>query len=127
MRRTARIPKDLPAPKRQPDPRRHAQHLAFVRSLSCCYCGKPPQSEAHHENFGLGDNAMGRKADDKTCVPLCRRHHAERHNRGPLTFWGDTDIPLRLYEALWKVSGDIDKGQRAVARTVQAVQMRRAG
>lgn len=127
MTRPARIPRTVPMKAKQPDPRRHAEHLDYVRSLPCCACGEPPQSEAHHENFGLADNAMGRKADDKTCVPLCRLCHRRRHDKGPITFWGDTDIPLRLYETLWKHSGDADRGQRAVYRTVQAVMMRRTG
>lgn len=41
--------------------------------------------EAHHAGLRHG---MSTKADDRTCVPLCRRHHVEWHGAtGPFKPW----------------------------------------
>jgi hypothetical protein len=50
--------------------------MAFIRSQQCCVCEKLRlvnfgRIEAHH----AGQRAFGRKADDRTCIPLCWRHH----------------------------------------------------
>lgn len=51
-------------------------YMAFVTCQTCCVCEaqhKPQfrKSYAHH----AGQRAFGRKADDRTCIPLCWRHH----------------------------------------------------
>lgn len=38
--------------------------------------------EADHQ----GERGIGQKADDSTCVPMCRLHHHERHNPAAGTF-----------------------------------------
>ena len=45
---------------------RDLEYLQFVRSLPCCKCGRFPV-EAHH----AGDRAYGRKAEDRSAIPLC--------------------------------------------------------
>lgn len=56
-----------------------ASLLASVRQLSCLACGKTP-CDAHH--------VTSRKAggDDtfQNVMPLCRRHHQEWHQVGPV-------------------------------------------
>ena len=69
-----------PIPKRRAKPRRSArrldpQYLADVRRLPCCVgmdCWG--QVEADH----AGQRPVGRKADDDTAIPMCRRHHQDR-------------------------------------------------
>jgi hypothetical protein len=67
--------------------------MAWVRSQQCIVCEKQ-----HTINFGsiyahhAGQRAFGRKADDRTCIPLCWRHHdrgspASIHSLGK-RFWG---------------------------------------
>lgn len=127
MTRAARIPRTVPMKAKQPDPRRNRGHLDFIRSLPCCVCGKGPRSEAAHIRAGT-DGGMGVKPSDRWTVPLCPRHHREQHNVGEVTFWADRGVdPYGLAGELWTHSGDRERGERAVSRTVQAVMMRRTG
>jgi len=47
----------------------------------------------------LGDRAMGRKADDSTCGPICRTHHDQRTNGWGL-FFGWVRDRKRLFREL---------------------------
>jgi hypothetical protein len=47
------------------------RYLDWVRSLGCLICDRP--SEAHH----AGEHGFGRKAPDRTAIPLCWEHHRE--------------------------------------------------
>lgn len=80
------------APKRA-TPRRSSRvedrgYMGAVHGLPCCArelspCGGP--LEADHAGKKSG---MGRKADDTTCIPLCREHHGQRHTfNGPFRAW----------------------------------------
>jgi hypothetical protein len=60
---------------------RNPEYLAFIRSKPCCACGRP--AEAHH---ALGRRGVGVKPSDFGCVPLCREHHRECHEKGTKTF-----------------------------------------
>ena len=99
---------------------RDKDHLSFIRSLPCCVCGRAPCDAAHVRNGT--DGAMGRKPSDKWTVPLCRAsaafqsHHVLQHLEGEETFWCRYGDPLPLAEHLWRVSGDIEAGVRAVER-----------
>jgi hypothetical protein len=126
MRRPARIPRIVPVAMKQPDPKRSATHLAFIRTLPCCVCSKGGPSEAAHVRSGT-DGGIGMKPSDKWTVPLCHEHHRRQHDIGELAFWSEQCVdPLGLATELWTNSGNDDRGHRAVARTVQAVQMGRA-
>jgi hypothetical protein len=51
-------------------------YMAWIRGLQCCVCEKLRLINfgtiyAHH----AGQRAFGRKADDRTSIPLCWRHH----------------------------------------------------
>ena len=68
-------------------------YMSWIRELQCCACEKLRllnfnRVYAHH----AGQRGTGQKADDRTCIPLCWRHH----DRGSSTsihtlgkrFWG---------------------------------------
>lgn len=64
-------------------PSRDAKYLAFVRACSCCACGAPGPSDAHHWALrGRSGGGMAMKADDLRTVPLCRRCHDHYHSTG---------------------------------------------
>src|SRR5690606_35074481 len=58
--------------------------MGWVRRQPCIVRELPPdlnritrcggRVEADH----LGERALGRKADDRTCAPMCSQHHRER-------------------------------------------------
>lgn len=60
-----------PRPTRYNTRTRNTAYMDWVREQSCCRCGAPPPSEAHH----AGERAYGRKAPDETCLPLDERCH----------------------------------------------------
>lgn len=103
------------------------KHLQFIDSLGCCICGKP--STHHHllrvdykdipidcEAFLIPkrrERGMGKKNDDRFCIPLCHYHHMGLHNNGNerdylARFGVNNPTELALY--LWKHSGDYNKG-----------------
>lgn len=58
-------------------------HLAKVRKLPCCSCGRPGPSHAHHQHGEPGTlKGMGLKAPDETAVPLCAGCHNSWHAVG---------------------------------------------
>ena len=67
--------------------------MSWVKSQPCIVCEKQlilnfGSIYAHH----AGQRAFGRKADDRTCIPLCWRHHDRAssqsiHSLGK-SFWG---------------------------------------
>jgi hypothetical protein len=68
-------------------------YMAWITCQTCAVCEsqhKPQfsKSYAHH----AGQRAFGRKADDRTCIPLCWKHHdrgssVSIHSLGK-RFWG---------------------------------------
>jgi hypothetical protein len=65
-------------------------HLAATQATRCCGV-----VEADH----AGQRALGRKADDDTCIPLCEQHHRERTDHSG-TFKHLTRDELRNWRAL---------------------------
>lgn len=63
---------------------RDLAYMAWIRRLPCVVRALPPDPhrltpcggavEADH----LGERALSRKADDRTCAPMCSQHHRER-------------------------------------------------
>ncbi len=49
---------------------RNPAYLHYVKSLPCCYCGRPGDDPHHIETGGVGH-----KCSDYATVPLCREHH----------------------------------------------------
>jgi hypothetical protein len=96
-------------------------HLAFIRSLRCCICGKPNPDPAHIRSanaiYGKRETGGQEKASDKWTVPLCREHHDEQHDAGnELKWWASKRIdPFGLALALYGASGD-DEVAEAILR-----------
>lgn len=72
-------------------PSRSRAHLAFIRTLPCCVCGRTRGVEAAHTPRVLGvmgggstyvSRGMGQKRSDLETIPLCRLHHEEQHRSG---------------------------------------------
>ena len=67
--------------------RRFDSHRQWIRGHVCAvqndHCGGNIEC-AHVEGSGTG--GMGMKADDWATIPMCHNHHAERHQRGHITF-----------------------------------------
>ncbi|MDQ3276641.1 MAG: hypothetical protein M3Q39_16825 [Actinomycetota bacterium] len=60
---------------------RDVPHMMLVKSLPCLLHGElgagrcSGEVQADHAGLGRG---LGQKADDRTCIPLCRTHHQHR-------------------------------------------------
>lgn len=78
-------------------PSRSRAHLAFVRTLPCCVCGRTRGVEAAHAS---GSRGMGQKCSDLDTMPLCRLHHEEQHRIGWPRFIQvyELDVPAILAE-----------------------------
>lgn len=93
---------------------RDVAFMLWVKTQRCLLAGQPGHVcegvvEADHAG-DIGVRALGRKADDRTCLPLCQLAHAERQRwRGFFEGW---DVPrmrswteaasamlVRLYES----------------------------
>jgi len=109
--------------KPKPEFRRHGQHLAFVKLLSCVACGKAAPSEAAHVRLGT-DGGVGIKPSDRYSVSLCTSCHELQHGFGELKFWSVLRIdPLSVALRLWTVSGDLEAGERTVFRARQHINL----
>jgi hypothetical protein len=74
---------------------RDLPYMAWIRRQPCVVRTLPPDPnrltpcsgriEADH----LGGRALGRKADDRTCISLCSQHHRERSDHAGA--WRDLD------------------------------------
>lgn len=112
----------LPSP---PDNRLLTRHQAFIRALHCVVCGKPAPSECAQVRMQAG---YGLPPTEHYLVPLCGPAtvwqdccHSRKHYLGAARFWSELGIdPLELACALWRVSGDVTAGLRAVMLARQA-------
>jgi hypothetical protein len=121
--RAPRIPRRVARSKPKPEFRRRAQHLAFVRQISCVACGKAAPSEAAHVRLGT-DAGVGIKPSDRYSVSLCTSCHELQHRFGELRFWSVLRIdPLSVALRLWTVSGDLKAGERTVFRARQHINL----
>lgn len=91
---------------------RDEQHLAFIRRLNCCICGKENPQAAHIRSasaaYGKRETGGQEKASDKWTTPLCAAHHDEQHAAGnELVWWASKGVdPFGLALALYAASGD---------------------
>jgi len=117
----------LPSP---PDNRLLTRHQAFIHSLPCVVCGKPAPSECAQVGMLAG---LGLRGTDYYLVPLCGPDtvwqdccHSRKHYRGPARFWSELGIdPRDLASQLWRVSGDVTAGWRAVMLARQTASRQR--
>jgi hypothetical protein len=78
---------------------------AWIRSQPCPVCGAHSGVEAAH----TGPHALGQKASDYSCIPLCHQHHRTGnealHKIGRRAFQDrfslDIDELIKLFNALW--------------------------
>lgn len=77
MRRT-------PLKRRRSTPRRSGrvrdvEYMLLVKQLPCVFhASHPAACEGPVEADHAGRRPLGRKANDDTCIPLCRSHHRDR-------------------------------------------------
>jgi hypothetical protein len=66
--------------------------MTWIRSLPCAARGLglcQGTVEADH----AGRRGLGQKADDRTCIPLCQWHHAQRGSfHGPFRQWDQAEM-----------------------------------
>ena len=72
-----------------------SDYLKYIKSKNCLVCGSSPVDPDHLEHLQMGgSNPQGIK--DFSCIPLCRKHHRERHDIGNFQFEN------KHYINLWK-------------------------
>lgn len=88
-----RISKNLPQPLPKVRPGMSGSHLAMVRNLPCCVCGRGgpgvwvvPVIEAHHL-LRTGEHGIGRRSSDRWAIPLCPYCHSNLHANGDEQGW----------------------------------------
>ena len=103
-------------------PERSSAYLAWIRTLRCAVCLRPPSEylriEAAHTN-GLGPRGLGQRSSDFSAIPLCYWHHQGNrdsyHRLGERLFTQTHQVCLRelvlalnqLYE---EMTGDRRRG-----------------
>ena len=86
--------------RRGPD--RSSAYLAWIRTLRCAVCLKPPSEyfriEAAHTSV-LGPRGLGQRSSDFSAVPLCYDHHQGNcdsyHRLGERSFAEAHQVGLR--------------------------------
>ena len=76
-------------------PQRDPRYLKWIRTLPCLVCGSVWRIEAAH----TGPHGMAQKSPDRSCIPLCARHHRSGkdsyHRLGPKAFEEKHGLNLR--------------------------------
>jgi hypothetical protein len=67
------------------------RRVEFVKAMGCCVCGKTPCENAHIKSGG-----MGRKADYRDIIPLCKACHQKQHQHG----WKALSLDQQLLQGL---------------------------
>ncbi|HEY2013861.1 MAG TPA: hypothetical protein VGH38_10195 [Bryobacteraceae bacterium] len=84
---------------RKSPPEQDAAFLRFVRSHPCSVCGTWRGVEACH----TGPRGLSTRSDDRSAIPLCRRHHRTNsdslHALGPLKFEERHRVSIRAIQA----------------------------
>ena len=86
-------------------PERDPKRRAFIRTFPCVVCGRRRGVEAAH----FGPHALGQKASDAQCLPLCFRCHRTAresyHALGPVRFACAHHLniagSLEVFKQLW--------------------------
>lgn len=66
---------------------RDVPYMLWVKTLLCCARGLS-RCEGAIEADHAGRRSIGRKAPDRTCIPLCQLHHTQRSSfSGPFRKW----------------------------------------
>lgn len=67
------------------------RRVDFVKGLACVVCASKPSENAHIKSGG-----MGRKADYRHIIPLCKVCHQKQHQHG----WKALGLDAHLLEGL---------------------------
>lgn len=82
---------------------RDTDYMAWVRRQPCSAKGMGTCSgrvEADH----TGKRGVGQKADDRTCIPLCHKHHVQRTSfSGPFRSWNQEAMRVWLAVTLLQI------------------------
>jgi hypothetical protein len=94
--------------------------MSWITAQTCCVCEaqhKPQfsKSYAHH----AGQRAFGRKADDRTCIPLCWKHHDRGSSQSIHTlgkaFWTAYGLDRVALIAEYNERYELETGREAAA------------
>jgi len=83
------------------------KYLDYIRGCTCLVCFAPSPDPDHLEAIGMGGNRKKPTLKHFSCIPLCRKHHTERHSLGIFRFedkykinlWKEAFRLLRRYHA----------------------------
>ena len=104
---------------------RDEHHLAFIRTLGCCVCGKEPVIAAHvrmaSPEHSKRETGKSEKPSDCWVVPLCPGCHTDgpdaQHRSGETEWWNRQGIGvLELCDALHAATGDYDAAMDVIRR-----------
>jgi len=65
-------------PSRYKRRERDTPYMLWVRKLPCAARAFDTACDGHVQADHAGRRGIGRKADDRTCIPLCEKHHTQR-------------------------------------------------
>ena len=57
---------------------RDTEYMLWVRRQPCAARALDPNCDGHVQADHAGRRSIGRKADDRSCIPLCQKHHTQR-------------------------------------------------
>ena len=75
-------------------------YMGWVKTLPCLLARTECSGTIEADHTGM-DSPMGQKAPDDTCVPLCSRHHRDRHDG--LGFFRGQTREVRREWRLWAI------------------------
>ena len=79
-------------------------YIKYIKSKHCLVCGGSPVDADHQDTIGMGGDRKKQSIKDFTCIPLCRKHHTERHTMGSYQF--EHKLSLNLWkEAFYLLRG----------------------
>ena len=86
------------------------EFVEFIRNEKCVICYSWPVDPDHLDQIGMGRNR--KKVDlieHLSCIPICRKHHTERHTMTLKDFETKYDVNLykenHYYLTKWLMNG----------------------
>jgi 1,2-phenylacetyl-CoA epoxidase catalytic subunit len=75
--------------------------MRWVRKLPCAARAVDPQCDGHVQADHAGRRGLGQKADDRSCIPLCAKHHEQRASfHGPFRTWTQAQMRTWLHDTI---------------------------
>lgn len=95
------------------------KHLACIRQLPCCVCGRSGPNDPHHLKH-VGGRGTGLRAVDRWAVPMCRADHdtVEKIGSRNEVAWfkkNGVEDPGWLALALWAATGNVEQMVKIIA------------